>query len=1476
MIIMEVLKTGALAILFLLSAIIPAVSVEAANEARTDVDTDYLNEKWHTGLGTGIGSLNSIKSADIDLDGEDELIFGNKQGYVHVLNWNASAGGWYEDFQSINVGGAVKGMEIGQMDDDPQLEIAIGYNWNSDIGRVKIIDGISLLAETNWSAGISWSHTQQSEGWPYGLAMGDLDGDDEVELAMSADRGFLWVVDANTPEIYVQRDITHDEAEWYLDVGITIGSGSLENTWGLTFGQFDEDEAMEVAVGSKEGWVAIFDGETQELQWKYDMDGNDAHDSLCYSLLSADLDGNDIDELIVPQQSKLTVFVDGDRDNRIEDSDINSGYGLANANLFGDANEELVVADSGGNIRVMGLVGSSLTTYQEWNGGYIMDGGAGLTISMNGHDNPWIVHGSDSGMVVAWELTSQSNHELAWKSDGENNANQLVYSLEGGSNYAVAMANIDDDDALEILVGSGSGKVYAFDGETYEADWVSPVLDKVPMGIAVDDLDNDGVNEIAIITGNPSEPKGEDGIGGEGYLYIFDKDGDDFEQVFRSDNIDAAFGLTISELDGTTYPEIGIGTGYIKIISATAGTTELHGDLKVWGYGGSSYSQEWNYGNFGEIVGGVSSGDPDDDGTNELVIGTGGDSRDSGSGDGGEVRVYQRSGDSYALDGSIMHPNRFDVYGIAVGDVNDDGQEEIIVGTGKLGDDKPKILIYDGTTHAEEFSKVLDTDSVWGVATDDFDSDGEPELIFANSGGQLFIYDGIDPTAFEAKTGSLSGKAGHYGGIAIGNVDNEGAMEMVVGSNAYLWLFSTVGDTETPDLAIDGSDISYLPETPDEDQNIVINLSVSNLGNADISKWRVVIYDGDPDAGGKYITTFECDATEPDQRSGCKTLSKGETASFEVTWYGQSTSPGYHEIYGSAEDGNSPRQEARFGNNKDYTTIEIEEIPNDKPTTVLSKNKEILWVDEYVRIDAGASYDNETTNGEADNLSDEDDNGNFADLQYRFYFDDGWTSWLSKFTQDISYSTAGEKEIIVMSRDERRKESDEITINVIVKTNSQPIAMLRAGNSATGNEFILDVFADDWEDKNWYEDDSSDTQINIVEGDSVTFDVCESYDPDIIIAGISTVWSESQERWVPSYKYGACKLLEYRFDFGDGVYSDWVAEGEIVRLYRDAFFEGSDGGELQYDRGEEVLRDDFGAIRIFKLVRETRNWYEGEDDNNPDTHDYQSYSRDGLQLLEVKDSVVTTNGYNYSLPETSIEVTYTAKLMAREMENDISDITLASSWSNPVTISVFRAENIKPVAVAKAGIVATNGIFTDLLSSAKTGDEITYDGSQSMDPDGVIVKYEWLIKDSSGIVINLLGDKYKSNFKRTYNEPGLYVAILTVTDDRGGTHEWQVDVQVTKGDEYGDKLDVIEGEYSQITLIGAATVAIIGLVGGVMGLNRMRGGGDGDVEDMFEDITPGPLELNCPTCNGLISITTTQRPIQIGCPMCQSQFVIRE
>ena len=1361
---------------------IPLVTVEAANEERRDTDKGYISEKWRAGLGTGLGALNSIKSADIDNDGEDELVFGNAQGFVHILEWDSENNGWSDNFHTIDMGGAVKGMEIAQIDDDPQLEIAVGYNWVSDVGKVKIIDGQTLLAETNWSSGVSWSHGQWTAGWPYGLAMGDLDGDDESEIAMGDDRGFLWVVETNTPEIYVGRDITPDEAEWYVDVSAKVGKG-VADAWGVTFGQFDDDEAMEVAVGTKEGWVAIFDGETEEMQWKKDMDNNDEADSLCYSLIAADLDGDDIDELIVPQQNKMTVFIDGDKDNFVEDNTIKSGYGLVNSDLFGSSNEELVVADGNGKIRIMGLAGSSLTTYQEWSTGYPMNTGAGITVSTNGHSDPWLVHGSDSGMVVAWEISSQTEREEIWSTNSESNENNL-YSIEGGGAYGVAIGNVDNDDNLEMLVGSASGRVYVYDGVTYETDWVSPVLEKNIMGIAVGDLNNDGDNDIAISTGNPGEPQVE-GEGGEGYLYVFEGTGTSFTQAYQSPNIDAALGLTIAELDGSTYPEIGVATGYVEVIDPTAGTSELHGNVRVYGYSGSSYGSEWSSNDLGEIVGGIASGDLG--GSNDyLVVGTSGDSRNDNQVS-GEVIVYKRSGGTYTTDGTTIDSERYRPYGIAVGDVDNDGEAEIAVGTGDFGDSKPTVTVYEGNSHSIEYTKTVDTSSVWGVAIDDFDSDGFVELIYGTSGGEVFLYDG-ETEDFESKTSALSGKAGHYGGIAVGNLDDEGPKEMLIGSEVYLWLFTTEGQTDKPDLAIEGIDITYSPENPDEDEDIVIDVIIHNYGGVDAVDWRVKLYDGDPDAGGKKITEYSSDEDDVITASG-------GNISIQRTWYGVSTTPGYHELYAVAEDTSQPRQETRFSNNKDFTTIEIEEIPNDRPVIVATVDTDLLWIDEPVRVNAGQSYDTETTDGEPDN-SDGD-----ADLTYRYYTENGWTSWVADYTWDMSFSSPGEKEILVAARDERSKESEEYSITVEVKANTQPTAVLLTNLS---------------------------TPAELPDGGFVTFDVSQSFDPD-----------EKSD-------------LEYRFSFGDGVYSDWVADGQTVRLYRNAFFTGTNGGELQLDSGEEVLRNNFGIIRVFRLI--------------------------DSQLYEIIDSQNTGRGYNYSLPENTEEKIFYAQLMAREISDTGDDDILASTWSDPVQIKVFMPENILPIAMAQAGIfIEGQGIFSDRVDYAKTGDQVTYTATESTDPDGddSALTYSWRILDSRGSEINLLGDKTMKSFKRTYNEPGTYTAILTVTDVRGGVSTWQAVVIVTAGAGYGDSVE--ESGIPTNTLIGGAALGVLVLFGGARALSSMRGGGD-EFDDMIEEetVAPGPLELQCPSCGGLISITTTQRPIQVGCPMCQSQFVIRE
>ena len=113
---------------------------------------------------------------------------------------------------------------------------------------------------------------------------------------------------------------------------------------------------------------------------------------------------------------------------------------------------------------------------------------------------------------------------------------------------------------------------------------------------------------------------------------------------------------------------------------------------------------------------------------------------------------------------------------------------------------------------------------------------------------------------------------------------------------------------------------------------------------------------------------------------------------------------------------------------------------------------------------------------------------------------------------------------------------------------------------------------------------------------------------------------------------------------------------------------------------------------------------------------------------------------------------------------------------------------------------------------------------------------------------------------------------MTVTDDSGGSGGWQGSIiveenVVTSGGE--------DEEESNALLYGGGAAVVLGLLG-VVGLRYFRSEEEDDWGSWEETATLGPVNLSCPNCSGLITITTDQRPIQVGCPMCQAQFVIRE
>ncbi len=96
-----------------------------------------------------------------------------------------------------------------------------------------------------------------------------------------------------------------------------------------------------------------------------------------------------------------------------------------------------------------------------------------------------------------------------------------------------------------------------------------------------------------------------------------------------------------------------------------------------------------------------------------------------------------------------------------------------------------------------------------------------------------------------------------------------------------------------------------------------------------------------------------------------------------------------------------------------------------------------------------------------------------------------------------------------------------------------------------------------------------------------------------------------------------------------------------------------------------------------------------------------------------------------------------------------------------ITISVDQPPNQSPRAVASADPLAGDAPL-----------EVNFDGTASSDPDGSIVSYAWDFGDSNSDT--------GSTVSHTYTQPGVYTAVLTVTDDGGAEATDRVTINVSQ------------------------------------------------------------------------------------------------
>ncbi len=359
-----------------------------------------------------------------------------------------------------------------------------------------------------------------------------------------------------------------------------------------------------------------------------------------------------------------------------------------------------------------------------------------------------------------------------------------------------AVADINGDGDMEIFVGSGDGWVYGLDNQG----------NSLP-----------GWPQFTGIAPSAGDPDGDNTYGIFGSPAVADIDSDDTFEV-----IVGAFSHLIY----------------------------------VWNAEDGSVHPGWPFNNADTFWSSPALADLNNDGDLEIIVGA-----DSTVPQGGLLRVFSPDGDE--MPGWPQLIDQVIWSSPAIGDIDDDGQLEIVVGTGIFyGDGRGEYVnAYesDGTpvtgwpVSLEDGNSSTDNRVFSSPALADVDGDGQLEIFIGSLDGYLYSISSGGSILWKstpAGEGQNPADFAIFSSPAVGDIDGDGQFEVVVGGGWHITAFNALTgakksgypiETGYPDLGGTPMFTWSSPTIADVDGDGLIELLIGN-GRKDES--------GYPDAGG--------------------------------------------------------------------------------------------------------------------------------------------------------------------------------------------------------------------------------------------------------------------------------------------------------------------------------------------------------------------------------------------------------------------------------------------------------------------------------------------------------------------------------------------------------------------------------------------------------------------------------------------------